>query len=172
MSANYAKVIDTACQWLLEEGEKKGSFYFTKKIKRDQQIETEKKQPTPTYFFPDKLKECEILLLDFQTKVEDAALLKRLCHAINERIAPAFYFSIENLDCNYLDALKSQIINVRWLLFSEPKLYLSVKLASHYQKQPHRSLFSKPLFLLNELSVYDQNPELKKNLWSTLLKTL
>lgn len=167
MSKAYSQLIDQTCKWLLQEEEKAPYFYFQSPLKKE-----DKNESCLAFHFPSTLKEVDVLLLDVETSKSDQELLERLAKAIDERIAKATYFSMQNASSKYLEALKSHCEKVRWILFSEPKLYFSPELAKQYQTSPVCTFLGKPLFLLAELEAYSKDPLLKKNLWSTLLQTL
>lgn len=124
-------------------------------------------------FIPKEVEEAEILLLSASEKNEECELLTRMGQAIDKHISKAYFLHLPRvIEEAWLGVLFSKLKKARWILISEIELHQIPELRIHFQSQAKRSLAGIPIFLLAELNTYLHEPELKKNLWKSLLSEL
>lgn len=120
-----------------------------------------------------QLAEIEVLLITDVQELKAKQLAERLVQAIDTRIAKAQLIAAKSIEEQNLWAeLFSNTKKLRHILASEMEFYQWTHLLKNYQKTPKRQIFGVPLFLLADLNCYNQDPELKKSLWISLLNEL
>ena len=145
------------------------NFLAVENTKTKKQEAKEEDIALPQGFNLEEIKHTKVLLVTSTTINQELELIKRLTLAINQNITKAYH--VEGSKIQDEKAWKSIFHNaksVQKILISELELYQNPSLMMHYKKMPARSLFNIPLFLLADLSSYNQDPELKKSLWSYL----
>ncbi len=172
-SKAFVDLIEDAKLWLDQE------FADQKEvIARDYLITPQKALPKKTAkldpLIPtEDLSSIEVFLISTTTDSAEKALAERLTSAIDERIAKAKFLDGNILEKNNLwSELFSASKKLRHILISEMEFYQLASFMKHYKKSPVRSVFNVPLFLLADLKCYNQDVELKKSLWASLLSEL
>ena len=174
---SYTSFLEKAKTWVSQEFEAEEqiiSTYLKPHKKEDYSIPAQKKVSSPIEIpFLNEIESTEILLISSNKVEEEIALLRRMASAIDKRIAKAFLVELPlKREEGWFEQLFLNAKKTRWVLISELELYLMPDLMLLYQKKPKRTLSNIPLFLLADLKAYNEDAELKKSLWTTLLNQL
>lgn len=124
-------------------------------------------------FYQKPLDKIKVALLILSEDPEEKTLIEKMGAAIDSKIAKAMVFDAKILEKHDLwEEWRVQMKSLEHILVSELEFYQMPKLLTKYQTQPKRQVFDVSLFLLADLKTYNQDLELKKSLWATLLKEL
>ncbi len=149
------------------------SSLVQKKVENKQLNVEVKLPPIDQWIDVAELAEVEVFLMTNAQDPKIKLLVERLTQAIDSRIAKAKLIQAKPFEENQLwPTLFSKAKKLRHVLVSEMEFYQWPHLLKHYQKTPKRQVFEASLFLLADLNCYNQDPELKKSLWNSLLNEL
>ncbi len=169
------RCIESAEKWILQEANGRAEtvldaadFYEQKKT-----IRVDGNSSLIQHIDMSKLSKAKVLLIAIMPQGAEKTLAERLSLAIDSRIASAMLIEASFLEA---EGMWEELFNrgklIENVLIPEMDLYQLPQLMKGYQKLPYRKLFNNSLFLMSDLKSYNQDPELKKSLWATLLSEL
>ncbi|MCH9631878.1 MAG: hypothetical protein S4CHLAM6_01960 [Chlamydiae bacterium] len=180
---SFKKLVDDAKSWINQEFadqkavlvadyEPPSKKIVQKPVVKKPEALTQEASLAP-FFQEHELSDIEVFLITNTQNNEEKALVERLTHAIDTRIAKAKLIYCDEIEKNSLwQKFFACSKKLRHVLVSEVEFYQFTGLLKHYQRAPKRSIFNVPLFLLADLKNYNLDVELKKNLWTSLLSEL
>ena len=129
------------------------------------------KRPGDTWKEPSARK---AVILYFEEAGPSLSFLENVCKAINERLIPCSLIRYTSQDAPK-DAGTLFLAPTKEFIIASNSIYQSNTLSAHIKKDQSTGLFmlgSNPLFILDGLETYSNDPSKKKDLWNKLCQML